>query len=205
VIAFVSHNFFNHQTARIRRHTPVIPDFAQRFGRTGQSSRQRRRVALIGRMNLGRHNRSRLQINGVLGLVGQMGATVLHLGDFRVRVVGVVPLVVAALLALPLTVQTGQVLRTRRLDPRGLGQSGQEFAIRLTRIPPHDRAHGGVSCHGRGVHAQSLTFDQFMLSQTLEHPIEDGLVSVQVDPLPCPRQRGVIRSIGWRLQPQEGP
>ena len=47
---------------------------------------KRRGVALIGRVQLGRHHRAGVQIHRVPGLVGQMRRAVLHLGDLGLGV-----------------------------------------------------------------------------------------------------------------------
>ena len=78
---------------------------------------KRRGVALIGRVQLGRHHRAGVQIHRVLGLVGQMRRAVLHLGDLGLGVALRNPIRVGKLLALALPLQTRQVLGRGCLDP----------------------------------------------------------------------------------------
>src|SRR5208282_4176098 len=51
-----------------------------------ESRRKRRRVAFVGRMDRRRHHDARVEIDRVLGLVGQMRRPVLHSGDLRLGV-----------------------------------------------------------------------------------------------------------------------
>ena len=46
----------------------------------------RRRVALIGRVQLGCHHRAGVEVDRVLGFVSEVRGAVLHLGDPRIRV-----------------------------------------------------------------------------------------------------------------------
>src|SRR4029453_18743196 len=64
----------------------------------GQRVRQRLPVAGIGAVDRDGHDRAGVEINRVLGLVSQMGAAVLHLGDLRVGVRRRSPVLVRALL-----------------------------------------------------------------------------------------------------------
>jgi len=75
-----------------------------------------RRVALIGLMHSGCDDRAGIKIDGVLGLVRQVRATVLHLGDTRLGIDRRGPIFVGKLLALAGTIHTNQILGARRLD-----------------------------------------------------------------------------------------
>jgi hypothetical protein len=111
-IALVLHHFLYLQHARVRsagglaRLDPwlVVAHFVQRVGGLLLRVPHRGRVALLRRVNLGRQNRARLEVQRVLGRVGQVRAAVLPLGDLGIRIVGVEPVVVAGLLVFPLAV-----------------------------------------------------------------------------------------------------
>ena len=81
-----------------------------------QRARDRRCVTLVGRMQRCRDDDPGIEIDRVLGLVGQVRATVLHLGDlgFRIGLAG--PLRVRQFLALAVAINTDEIVRTRRLD-----------------------------------------------------------------------------------------
>ena len=51
-------------------------------------------VALIGFLQRDSYNSTGLQIHGMLSFVRQMGASILHLGDARVRVIRMRPVLV---------------------------------------------------------------------------------------------------------------
>ena len=60
----------------------------------------RRRVAFVGRVDFGGDDRPGVEINCVLGLVGQMRGSVLHSGDARILVARGLPLLVGEFLSL---------------------------------------------------------------------------------------------------------
>ena len=64
---------------------------------------------MVSRMHLGRDHRARVQINSMLGLVGQMGRAVLHARDPRLRIGHADPLVVRQRLTPALPVQANEV------------------------------------------------------------------------------------------------
>src|SRR6266851_4031602 len=69
----------------------ILARLPQRYG-------DRRRVSQIGRLQRHRQHRSRFQIDGMFRLVRQMCPAVLHLGNARVRILRMDPLVIRAFL-----------------------------------------------------------------------------------------------------------
>jgi hypothetical protein len=67
------------------------------------------------------------------------------------------------------------------------------FWTRFARIPAHDRTHGRVGFHGRGVDAKAFADYQAGLGQCLQHPSEYFLMDFQGQTLPDSAQAGVIR------------
>ena len=85
----------------------------------------RRRIALVGALQRDRDDGARLQVDRMLGLVGQMRAAIFHLRDLRIGIVGIRPVLVRGLL-LALPVQPRQVVARRRLDARRLREPRQK-------------------------------------------------------------------------------
>ena len=119
------------------------------------------------------------------------GAAVLHLCDFRIRVVRVSPLLVRRLL-LPLPVKPRQVLRRRCLNAGSLRQAGQERRVVFTRVTSNDTPHRRVGFQHRRIDAQRLPPDQARLRQLLQHPREDRLMSLDRKQAPRPRDRRMV-------------
>ena len=84
---------------------------------------QGRGVTPIGGVDLRRDDRAGVEVDRVLGLVGEAGAAVLELGDPRVRVGRRGPLGVGQALALPLPVEPDEVLGRGCRDPALLRQT----------------------------------------------------------------------------------
>ena len=139
----------------------------------------------------------------MLGLVGEVRAPVLQLGDLGLGIGRRGPLRVRQPLALPLAVEPDQVLGRRRRDPALGGQTPEHLAVALAVVAPHDRAQGGVGLHGRGVDADALALDQAVLGQPLQHPGEDGLVHLQRQAAAGLAQPGVVRHRLGRAEAQE--
>src|SRR5262249_7550674 len=85
-------------------------------------------VGLIAGIDLRRQDQVGVQVHDVLGLVGQVGGAVLHLGDAAVRVRGRGPLIVGDLLVLALPVEAAQLLVGGVLDA-GLGRQLLEVLL----------------------------------------------------------------------------
>ena len=96
-----------------------------------QGAGDRRRVAFVGRVYLSGHHRPRIQINSMLGLVGQMGCSILHSGDPRLGIGLADPLLVRQRLTPALPVQANEVLGGRGRNPALLGHPLQHRAIAL--------------------------------------------------------------------------
>jgi hypothetical protein len=86
--------------------------------------------ALVGALHRDADTRAGLQIDRMLGLVGQMRAPVLHPGDFGIGIARMRPLVVRPLL-LALPIEPRQVGPRRRANARGLRQPSQKLLVAL--------------------------------------------------------------------------
>ena len=120
------------------------------FGRL-ERVRQGRGVAPVGGMDLGRDDGRGVEIDRMLGLVGQPGTAVLHLGDLGLRVARRGPVLVGQPLALPLAVQPDQVLGRRRRDPALRRQPLEHLPVAFAGVAADDRAQRRIGLHGRGV------------------------------------------------------
>ena len=114
---------------------------------------ERRRVALVGPMDRRRPDHTRVEIDCMFGLVGEMRRAVLHLGDLCVGIGLARPVLVRQLLALALPIKTNEVVSRRRLDPALLGHPRQHLAIGLAAVAPHDCPQRGVGFHRRTIDA----------------------------------------------------
>jgi hypothetical protein len=133
VIPLVGDDFLNHHGVIVRRRG----DRFQILGRCGDRVRDRGGVALIGALHGHADDRAGLQIHRVLRLVREVCATVLHLRDARIRIVGMSPLRVSTFLG-TLPIEPREVRARRCLDARCLRQARQEVLIRFPRVTPHD-------------------------------------------------------------------
>ncbi len=178
VIPLVGHHLFDALTVRLNR--------LHLLRRLRQRLRQRRRITLRRVLNRHRQERSRLQVDTVLRLVGQMRPTVLHLRDLRVRVLRRRPLFIRRLPALPRTVETRQLRPRRRRNARCLRQPPHERVVRVPRIPTLDAPHRRVRFQRRRVHPDRLPLHQTRFRQPLQHPREHRRVRLHVDQTPSP-------------------
>ena len=199
VVAFVGDEFGR----RHRRRRAI--DFRQVRRRRLQRVRQRRRVAVVRRVDLGRDDGAGIEIDGVFRLVGQMRGTVLHPGDLRLGIGPAHPIPVGQLLALPCPVQANEIVGRGRLDAALLSHPLQHLPVGLARVPAHDRPQRGVRLHGRGIDADPLALDQTMPGDQRQHPAEHRLVNLIRQPASRLRQPGVIRHPLRRLQAQKFP
>ena len=139
------------------------------FGRL-ERTRQGDGVALVGGMDLCRDDGPGVEIDRVLGLVGQPGAAILQLGDLGLWVRRREPVCVGQPLALALAIQPDQVVGRRGLDAAFLGQTLQHLPVAFAAVAPDDRAQCRVGRHGRGIDADAITLDQAVLGQALRRP-----------------------------------
>jgi hypothetical protein len=174
------------------------------IGGLGQGFFDRRRVALVGGLQCHGNHRARLQIDRMLGFVGQMGGAILHLGDPRIRVARTHPLRVGHLL-LTFPVQLRQLFPARLLQPGLLGQFRQKLLILWRRYPagqwtasPHwlpaswrPRPLSCPSAAAIGYHAQ--------------HPAKHFAVGIQIDQPPGAGEGGVIGGFLIEADVQEPP
>ena len=134
-------------------------DHLNLLGRIDQGLSARGRVALIRVLHRDRHNRAGLQVDRVLGLVSKVRPAILHLRDFRVGIVRMLPVVVRALV-LPLAIEARHVLARGRRDARGLRQPRQELLVTLSGVTPHDTAQRRVGFQRRRVDPDRLSLDE---------------------------------------------
>ena len=160
-------------------------------------------VAFVSRMHLGCHHRPSVQIDGVFGLVGQVGCAVLHARDPRLGIGPRHPLLVRQPLARTLPVQADEVLRCRCLDPALLGHPLQHLPIARAGVAAHDLAQGRVGFQGRGIHADPFTPHQPAFGDQGQNPAEDALVHLMGQTAPRLRQPGMVRNPVGGLQPQK--
>src|SRR5205814_5266575 len=104
-------------------------DLRQVLLRRGERALDRRGVPVIGGMERRRDDDAGIEIDGVLGLVGQVRPTVLQLGDLGLWIGPADPLLVRQLLTLAGPGNTYEIVRTRRLNAALLGHLRQHFAV----------------------------------------------------------------------------
>ena len=141
------------------------------FGGRNQRRSTGRRISFIGVLHGHANDSARLQIDRMLGFVGEMPAAVLHLSD----------LVVVRAFLLPFSIEARQVRPRRRLDARGLRQLDQEVVIALARIALHNTAQGGVRFQRRGIDPDRLASHQPGVGEPLQVPREDRVMGFDVD------------------------
>ncbi len=147
VISLVGHKLL--QSIAFRQHTLEL------FGRFNERLLDRRRIALVGSLNRDANHRSGFQIHGVFGLVSQMRAAVLHLGDAGVRILRVLPVIVGTLLR-PLAIYARQILPGRCLNTRFLCQFRQVGLVTVSGIPPYNAAQSRVGFQSGRIHPEGL-------------------------------------------------
>jgi hypothetical protein len=143
------------QLGRVLRPRGGIDRRQVGFGRLKRLG-QGRGVAAVGGVDLGGDDGAGVEVDRVLGLVGEAGAAVLELGDPGLGIARRGPVRVREPLAFALAVEPDQVLGRRRRDPARLGQTPEHLPVALAGVAPHDRAQGGVGLHGRGVDPDAL-------------------------------------------------
>ena len=167
VIALVGHHLVDHPGLVVGHRRGRF----QVLSRRRQGLRDGRRVALVGALHRHADDGAGVQVDRVLGLVGQMRPAILHLRDAGLGVVRVPPLAVPALLR-PLPIEPRQGRPRGRLDARGLRQLRQERLIRLPRIAPHDAPQRRVRLERRGIDPDRLPLAQLRRGQHLHDPRE---------------------------------
>ena len=159
--------------------------------RRDQHLDHRGRVARTGILHGDADDRARLHVDRVLSLVGQVRPAVLHLRDLRVRVLRMRPILVRALLP-PLPVEARQLGAGRRRNAGRRRQSAQKRVVAFARIPAHDAPQRRVRLQRRRIDADRLPLEQAGVGYPLQHPGEDRLVRLDVDPAPRPPDRRVV-------------
>src|SRR4029077_12406310 len=132
VISFVSHEVAGIFTRRRKTHGGEV------LLRLFQCGAERRRVASLRRMDRRCHHHAGVQINRMLRLEGQMARAVLHPVYLRIGIGRARPILVRKLLALPLAIQSDQIVDRRRLDPTLFGHPRQHLSIGLATVAAHD-------------------------------------------------------------------
>ena len=197
VVPLVGDNLFNPRTVRLHQ--------LHLLGRHDQRLRQRRRIAVRCILHRHRDDGSRVHVDPVLGLVGHVRPTVLHLRDLRVRVLRRFPLLVRRLLVLPRPVEPSQIRPRRCLHPGRLRQTPHERLVGFARVPPLDAPHRRVRFQRRRIDADRLAPHQPRVGEPLQHPRENRHVRLHVDPPPRARQRRVVRRRLGHVQVQKRP
>jgi hypothetical protein len=160
--------------------------FCNPLARFGDRLHDGSRVAFVSRLHRDRHDRARLHVHGVLGLVGQMRAPVFHLRDTGFRVMRMLPFVVAPLI-LPLPVQLRQLLPRRRFNPALFRQTRQKLVVLFPCITPHNRTQRCIGFQRRRIHPDGIALQQIPFRQYLQHPLEHRLMCFHVHQSPRTR------------------
>ena len=131
----------------------------------------RRGISFIGPVQRDGDNGAGLHVHRMLGFVSQMRAAILHLGDARIGIVRMPPIIIRSLLR-ALAVQLRQLLARRRFDAALFCQPCQELFVALSGIAPHNRPQRRVGFQRGRVHTDRRPFQQFLLGQHPQHPLE---------------------------------
>src|SRR4029077_12801710 len=142
VITFVSNQLLNDLSLRL--------GLLDVFGRFNQRLLNRFCVALVRWLNGYGYNGAGLQIDSMLGLVRQMRASIFHLCNARIRILGMSPVIIRSLLW-SLSVQARQVFTRWSGDPGSFGDPRQECLVALTRVAPHNATQRCIRFQRRGV------------------------------------------------------
>ncbi len=194
VISLVGHKLL--QSIAFRQHTLEL------FGRFNERLLDRRRIALVGSLNRDANHRSGFQIHGVFGLVSQMRAAVLHLGDAGVRILRVLPVIVGTLLR-PLAIYARQILPGRCLNTRFLCQFRQVGLVTVSGIPPYNAAQSRVGFQSGRIHPEGLALHQVRLSEPAQDPGKDCAMRLHIHAPSRAGDRRMIRRILAPLESQE--
>ena len=147
-------------------------------------------------------NRSGLHVHRMLGLVSQMRAPILHLGDAGIGIVRMRPVVVGAFLGTP-AIQLRQLLTRGRFDAAFRRQPHQKLFVALSGIAPHHRSQCRVGFQRRCVYADCCPFEQLLFSQYLKHPLEHRLMRLHIHQPPGSRDGRMIRHALIQRDPYE--
>jgi hypothetical protein len=166
------------------------------FSGLNQRLDARGRVTLIRSLHRDRHDRASVQVDRVLDFVRQMRPPVFHLGDFRVGIERMRPIVVRPFLR-SLPVDARQVLACGGVDAGRLRKLRQKLLIRGAGVTPHDAAQRRVRFQCGCVNANRFPFDQAGVGEPLQNPREHRFVGFQIDQPARARNR---RMIGRRVR-----
>lgn len=164
----------------------------QMLRRRDQRGLHRRRVAVVCILHRHGHDRAGVQVDRVLRFVREMRPPILHLGDLRVGIMRMRPVVIGALL-LASPIDPREVGTRRRADPGGLRQRREKLLIALAGITTDDAAKRRIRFQRGAVQAERRALQQLRRRQRLEHPHEHGLMGLEIDEPACTRDRRVIR------------
>ncbi len=112
--------------------------------------------------------------------------------NLGIRIIGILPLLIAHLLgplAVKLTLTADAVLR---IDATLRGQAFDIIPVRLPGVPVDQPAQGRIGFHHRGIDAHIPAPQQTMLLERRQNQGEDLFVNRAVQPLPNDRKTGVI-------------
>ena len=195
MIPLVQHRFIHPIITDLIRHALIVFDRSEVGRGHHQRVGHRRGISNGGIAHIHRQDRTVAafgKVHGMLGLMGQVRRAIFHLGDLRVGIVGVVPVIVAGLV-FPLLIQLGQLFPRWGLDAALFGQACEELLVTFTAVPPHDRSHRRVGLQCCGVHPGGLALDQAVVGQNLQDVNEHLGVGFDVDQTPRPRDRRMVR------------
>jgi len=174
------------------------------FGGRERGFDQTGRVAHVGALQCHGNHRARVEIEGVFGLVREMRAAVRHLRDLRVGIERVLPVLVRRAF-LPTAIEPRQRLTRGRLEAGRLREPGQEFLVRLARVPADEAAHGGIRFQRGRVERHRPPLQQFGGHHPLLHPREARSMRFHVDQAAGAREGGMIRRRGVEPEADEAP
>lgn len=135
-----------------------------------------------------RKHRAAVEVGGVLGLVRQVRAAVLHLGDLRIGIVRILPVVVRSL-ARTLLVDLCQVSMRQRLDPRRFASAVRESSYFVPSSRRTMLRSAALASRVVALIPIASPFQEALLGQHLEHECENLLLDGPDD-----REVEVLRS-----------
>src|SRR5918993_4928106 len=94
------------------------------------------RITSSGRLYRDRQNSTGVEVDRMLGFMGQMRTPVLHLCDLCIRIMRVGPVVVGPLLR-PFAIQLRQLFPSRGFNARFPRQTLEKLLVRFSAVPPH--------------------------------------------------------------------
>lgn len=141
-------------------------------------------VAVITGEHLRLHDGARVQVHGVFRQIDHVGRAILGPANLRIRVMGVLPLRIAHLLAHSMTVEATQLRAVGRLQTRLAGQPLHIAPITLLGIALAQTAQAGIGLDDTRVDPQVPAFEQTVSLQRGQHQGKHPFKAVAARPLP---------------------